>query len=54
MAGTAIKVIYLLIMVATVVTVDFLFLRGLFWERLVVNITIVLVFLGVYLKFLNS
>jgi len=41
--------LYILLLVATIVAVDFLFFRHQFWERLLVNIGIVLVFTAVYL-----
>jgi hypothetical protein len=44
---------YVLAMVVVVVGVDVLFLRGLFWERLLTNIGIVLVFGAFYLRFLK-
>jgi uncharacterized membrane protein len=47
-------VLYVLAVVAVVVTVDLLFLRGLTWERLIVNIGIVLVFAAFYLIFLRK
>lgn len=37
-------VLYVLVMVAVIVGVDFAFFRNRFWERLAVNIGIVLVF----------
>lgn len=40
-------------MVAVVVGVDFLYFRHLFWERLITNIGIVLVFVVFYLRFLK-
>jgi hypothetical protein len=43
-------VVYVL---ALVVGVDVLFLRHLFWERLIVNVGIVLVFATFYLRFLK-
>ncbi len=46
-------VLYVLAMVAVIVGVDVLFLRHLFWPRLLVNIGIVLVFGAVYLVFLK-
>ena len=49
----AIVVLYVLLMVAVIVGVDFLFLRNRFWERLIVNIGIVLVFGAFYLGFLK-
>jgi len=46
-------VLYGLGMVALVVAVDVLFFRSRFWERLMVNIGIVLVFGAFYLRFLK-
>ena len=40
-------------MVAIVVGVDVLFFKHQFWERLIVNVGIVLVFAAVYLRFLK-
>jgi len=45
--------LYVLAMVAVVVGVDVLFLRGHFWWRLIANVGIVLVFLAVYWRFLR-
>jgi hypothetical protein len=50
----ALLVVYVVAMVAIVAGVDFLFLRGLFWQRLLVNITVVLAFLLFYLAFLRG
>jgi hypothetical protein len=41
------------IMVAIIIGVDFAFLRNRFWERLLVNIGIVLVFAAFYARFLK-
>jgi hypothetical protein len=46
-------VLYVVLMAAIVVVVDFLFFRNRFWERLMVNIGIVLVFAAFYLRFLK-
>jgi type IV secretory pathway VirB2 component (pilin) len=46
-------VLYVLAMVAVVVAVDILFFRHQFWERLMVNVGIVLVFGAFYLRFLK-
>ncbi len=46
-------VLYVVLMAAIVVAVDFLFFRTRFWERLIVNIGIVLVFAAFYLRFLK-
>ncbi len=45
--------LYVLALVVVVVGVDVLFFRNRFWERLVVNVGIVLVFVAFYLRFLN-
>ena len=47
-------VLYILVLIAVVVSVDLLFFRNRFWERLMVNIGIVLVFLAFYLRFLKN
>jgi uncharacterized membrane protein len=47
-------VIYVLAMVATVVIVDILFFRHRFWERLIANIGVVLVYVAFYLAFLKN
>ena len=44
-------VIYVAAMAAVIVGVDFVFFRNRFWERLIVNIGIVLVFAAFYLRF---
>jgi len=53
MKRQAIVALYVLLMVAVIVGVDFLFLRNRFWERLMVNIGIVLIFAALYLSFLK-
>jgi uncharacterized membrane protein len=47
-------VLFVLIMIAVVVSVDLLFFRNQFWERLIANIGIVLVFVAFYLRFLKN
>jgi hypothetical protein len=44
-------VLYGVVMAAAIVGVDFVFFRNRFWERLTVNIGIVLVFAAFYLRF---
>jgi uncharacterized membrane protein len=44
-------VLYVVAMVAVIVCVDFAFFKNRFWERLMVNIGIVLVFGAFYLRF---
>ena len=46
-------VLYVLALVAVVVTVDVAFFRNRLWERLLVNVGIVLVFAAFYLRFLK-
>ncbi len=46
-------VIYIAVLIAVIVSVDLLFFRNLFWERLTANIGIVLVFAAFYFKFLK-
>ena len=45
-------VLYVVAMAAVIVGVDFAFFRNRFWERLIVNIGIVLVFGAFYFRFL--
>lgn len=44
-------VIYVVAMAAVIVGVDFVFFRHRFWERLIVNLGIVLVFVAFYFRF---
>ncbi|NKQ56650.1 hypothetical protein HFP15_27620 [Amycolatopsis sp. K13G38] len=53
MGRQAAVVLYVIALVAVIVGVDILFFRNLFWERLLVNIGIVLVFAAFYLRFLK-
>ncbi len=45
--------LYVLVLIAVVVSVDLLFFRNRFLERLMVNIGIVLVFAAFYLRYLK-
>ena len=47
-------VLYVIALVAVVVGVDVLFFRHRFWERLMVNVGIVLVFGAFYLRFMEQ
>ena len=51
MGRQAVVVIWVLALAAVVVGVDVLFFRQRFWERLAVNVGIVLVFLAFYFRF---
>ena len=53
MGRKAAIVLYVLAMVAIVVGVDILFFRHQFWERLIANVGIVLVFVASYFRFLK-
>lgn len=45
------RVLYTLVLVVVVVSVDLLFFRNRFWERLMANVGIVLLFAAFYLRF---
>ena len=47
-------VLYVVVLIAVIVSVDLLFFKDRFWERLMVNIGIVLVFAAFYLRFLKK
>ncbi len=53
MGRQAATVLYVLTMVVIVVGVDVLFFRNQFWERLMANVGIVLVFGAFYFRFLK-
>jgi hypothetical protein len=53
MGRQATVVLYVVLMAAIVVAVDVLFFRNRFWERLIVNVGIVLVFSAFYFRFLK-
>lgn len=46
--------LYLLAMITIIAGVDILFFKNRFWERLIVNIGIVLVFVAFYFRFLKN
>ena len=46
-------VLYVVAMAAVIVGIDYVFFRNRVWERLMVNIGIVLVFAAFYLRFLR-
>ncbi|MBD0741458.1 hypothetical protein BG418_08140 [Streptomyces sp. CBMA152] len=53
MGRQTVVVLYVLALVAVVVGVDVLFFRHQLWERLMVNVGIVLVFTAFYWRFLK-
>ncbi len=54
MRKNGVIVLYVLALLAVVVGVDVLFFRHDLWERLIVNVGIVLGFGAIYLKFLRG
>ena len=54
MGRQAVVELYVLALVAVVAGVDVLFFRNRFWERLMVNVGIVLVFAAFYFRFLKQ
>jgi protein-S-isoprenylcysteine O-methyltransferase Ste14 len=54
MGTRATVALYVVLIVAVIVAVDFLFFRNRFWEWLAVNIGIVLVFAAFYLREIGS
>ncbi len=53
MRRRAANALYVLALVAVVVGADVLFFKHQFWERLIANIAIVVVFVAFYLRFLK-
>jgi hypothetical protein len=53
MGRQALVAIYVLTLIAVVVSVDVLFFRDRFWARLMVNVGIVVVFAAFYFRFLK-
>lgn len=45
--------VYIVLMAAVIIAVDLLFFKHRFWERLTVNLGIVLVFAAFYFRFLK-
>ncbi len=54
MTKTMLVVLYVAVLIAVVVGIDFLFFRSRFWVRLMANIGVVLVFAAFYLRFLKN
>ncbi len=51
--GKSIALVWVAAMVATIVATDVLFFRHLFWERLMANAGLVLLFGAFYLRFVG-
>ncbi len=45
--------LFVVLMATVIVAVDLLFFKGRFWQRLMVNVGIVLVFVAFYFRFLK-
>jgi hypothetical protein len=54
MTHQTVVLLYVLVLVVVVIGVDVLFLRNRFWERLIANVGIVLVFWAFYVIFLEE
>jgi hypothetical protein len=54
MTKTMSGVLYGAVLIAVIVSVDILFFRHRFWERLAVNVGVVLVFAAFYFRFLKK
>ena len=54
MPRNAYVVLFISVLIAVVVGVDLLFFKNRLWERLMVNVGIVLVFAAFYLRFLKN
>jgi len=53
MRGPIVAVLYVVVMVVVIVGLDFAFFRNRFLERLIVNVGVVFVFVGFYLRFVG-
>jgi hypothetical protein len=53
MGRQVVVALYVVAMAAVIVGIDFVFFTNRFWERLTVNIGIVLVFAAFYMRFLR-
>jgi hypothetical protein len=53
MSRSQVAALCVVLMAAVIVSVDLLFLRNRFWERLAVNAGIVLIFVALYIRFLK-
>jgi hypothetical protein len=53
MTSQTTSALYVVVMIALIVAVDVLFFKDRIWERLAVNVGIVLVFVAFYFRFLK-
>jgi hypothetical protein len=54
MVGVYQKILSIIVLFIVIVSIDYLFFRNLFWERLIANIAIFLVFLVVFIKYIDK
>ncbi len=54
MPKNLITILFVLLMITVIVGADLLFFKNLFWQRLIANISIVLVFVAFYVRFLKK
>ncbi len=54
MVELTIKILSLVIFIAVIVSADVLLLRNKFWHRLIFNVAVFLVYLTIYLTYLNN
>jgi cytochrome c oxidase subunit IV len=54
MSSRTATALYIILMIAVIVTVDVLFFRHHFWERLAANVGIVLLCIAFYFRFLRN
>jgi hypothetical protein len=53
MGSQTVAVLYVVLLIIVIIALDVVFFRNHFWERLTVNIGIVLVFAAFYFRFLK-
>jgi hypothetical protein len=53
MGSRKVAALYVVVMAAVIVVIDLLFFKNRFWERLTVNVGIVLIFVAFYFRFLK-
>jgi hypothetical protein len=54
MSRQIVVALYVVVMIGVIVGIDFGFFRGRLWERLIVNVGIVLVFAAFYFRFFKN
>jgi len=54
MRGQITAALYVVLMIAVIVTIDLSFFKNRIWERLMVNVGIVLIFAAFYFRFLRG